>query len=339
LSGWALLVCLGDVLAAGLSDGEAMRRTGLSDLAWSSEGMPPPEALRRWQALACEAITPMEIRTPAPDQFAARWTSHAVGPLRLVALTASPLSLAHPAQQSSRPQSFQLVYCRRTPMVTRVGGRQFRVEAGQFVLLDNAQPYDMRMDGPHQAVDLVMPGPWLERWLADPGRWLARPMSACSRWGSPLGAFLTTMAEEIGSAALARGMLADQMGPLLALAVEEVPGGPTSHKARLAARALQLIRERLTEPDLSPGDIAAEMGVSRRYLHAILTEAGATFTGALALVRLELARQLLCDRRHDRDQIAEIAWRCGYPDPAYFSRVFRRRFGMGPRAWRDANRG
>ncbi|SDF70849.1 AraC family transcriptional regulator [Pseudonocardia oroxyli] len=36
-----------------------------------------------------------------------------------------------------------------------------------------------------------------------------------------------------------------------------------------------------------------------------------------------------------RESIATIGRRCGLPDPAHFSRVFRRRFGVSPREFRD----
>lgn len=43
--------------------------------------------------------------------------------------------------------------------------------------------------------------------------------------------------------------------------------------------------------------------------------------------RMALAQQLLAEGRFS---IAQIAEQCGYDDPFYFSRVFRRRFGLAP---------
>ena len=52
--------------------------------------------------------------------------------------------------------------------------------------------------------------------------------------------------------------------------------------------------------------------------------------------RLHLAsRQLL-----ETDQgVADLAWRLGFTTPSHFADLFRRRFGMSPRAYRAAGRG
>jgi AraC-like DNA-binding protein len=35
--------------------------------------------------------------------------------------------------------------------------------------------------------------------------------------------------------------------------------------------------------------------------------------------------------------IAKIAWNCGFPDPNYFARWFRKKVGQSPRQWRNGN--
>jgi AraC-like DNA-binding protein len=97
-----------------------------------------------------------------------------------------------------------------------------------------------------------------------------------------------------------------------------------------------LIEERYSEPEFTPHQAAKSLGISKRYLHALLADAGMTFTGALNRVRMERACEFLADRRFAQSQIAEISWRCGYLDPSYFARVFRTRFGVSPREWRNA---
>ncbi len=309
------------------------------DHHWSSRGLEPREALWRWRSWASQALAPMRIESADETRFSAHWRSHALGELTLVALQASPQTVVHEgaARTGARGSTFQLLYSSTAPILTRVGSRQFRLGVGDFVLLDNAQPYEMSM-GQHEAIDLVMPQSWLERWLPDPHALVARPFCASARWGLPFGTLLRALANELDDAPVSRSALADQVGALLALAVGDQPPATTRHKARLAERLLRLIEDRHAEPALDPAEVAAAAGISKRHLHAVLAEAGVTFLGVLGQVRLDRASAMLSERRFDRLPVSEIAWRCGYGDPSYFARLFRRRFGVGPRQWRAARR-
>ncbi|HEY8331770.1 MAG TPA: helix-turn-helix transcriptional regulator [Pseudomonas sp.] len=71
------------------------------------------------------------------------------------------------------------------------------------------------------------------------------------------------------------------------------------------------------------------MGISRRYLDKVLADADTTFLTLLENHRLEAARLRLGDR-HAARQISEVAWSCGFTDPGYFARRFRRSFGISP---------
>lgn len=309
-----------------------------NDFAWSSNGLPPVEAFRRWQRLACEMLTPMQIDIPDKQRFAARWRSHALGPLRIVELEATSQRVVHSGDTAGTggESTMQLLFCRRTPISARAGTQKFRIDVGDFVLLDHALPYEIRMADSHAAILVLAPCSWLQRWLPDPLQCVGRPFSTSRGWGPPLASLLSTMTSEIDSAPLPRTMIADQLGALLALAVgaEAIP--VSGHRARLVYRLLREIEERHGDPGLNPGAVAKELGISKRYLHTLLAERGMTFLSVLSRIRLDRASELLADPRHAGRQIAEVSWTCGYPDPSYFARVFRRRFGIGPRAWRAA---
>lgn len=311
----------------------SFREAALEDSFWSSQGLSPKEVLENWKRRACAAIAPLNIEPADEARFAASFQLRSLGPLRLVTLSAGAQRVAH--VPSGRDGQFQLVFCQRTPLTARVEREDFEIAEGEFVLLDNRRPYEMTIHGDHEVIDVVMPCAWVERWLPDPSLAVARPISASATWGLPLGSLLVAMAGELERAPLPRASLADQVGPLLALAVGHQPLETTRHRSRLAARILRVVEERHGEPGLDPAAVARSVGISKRYLHALLADEGETFVGAMGRVRLERARSILADRRFSELQIAEVAWRCGYQDPSYFARAFRQRFGMGPKEWRS----
>jgi len=315
------------------------RRGAGSNECWSSRGLPPGEALRRWKNWASSTLAPMHIEVPDERSFAARWTSRAVGPLQMIALEATTQRIVHMSDERNAADEpmFQLLYCTRAPIDARIGAKHFVIDQGEFTLVDNTQSYDMHM-GAHKAIDLVVPRHLMHRWLPDPEQYLAKPFSASKHWGIPLGSFLSTIAREIDTAVLPASVIADQVGTLLALAVGYRETPCTKHKAALLQRVVRLINERRGDPELHPRAVASELGISKRYLQALLAEAGTTFVGCLSAARLNRASELLSDRRASQLQISDISLQCGYLDPSYFARAFRRRFGMGPREWRNARR-
>jgi AraC-like DNA-binding protein len=311
------------------------------DQGWSSAGLPQVEALRLWKHRACEAITPMHIQVPDEARFAAHLQNQAIGPLRLVSLEASPQKVVHSGDEQPRnaEASFHLLHFHRStaPIAASVGSRSFPIDVGEFVLIDSAQSYTLSMDDDHRAQILLMPASWLEWCLPDPYRLIGQPISA-AKWGLPLASYLTAMADHLREAPISRSAIADQLGALIGLAIGNRSMTSTRHKGKLAHRAMRLIEERFGDAELAPDDIATDLGVSKRYLHALLAEAGTTFLAVLGRARLQRSTELLMDSRYQHEQISEIAWRCGYMDPSYFSRVFRRRYGLGPREWRAARR-
>jgi AraC-like DNA-binding protein len=216
-----------------------------------------------------------------------------------------------------------------------MGGKRFTVEPGKFVLLDNTRFYQMEMMTEHEAVDLMMPQGWLEKHLPDPEALLARPIEARTGWGAPLGALLETMLAGLDDAPLPRPLIAEQVGQLLGLATGfHEPGENNRHRGQLARRILGRIESGYADPDLSPESVADAVGISKRYLQTLLAGNGTSFVQELNATRLDRASDMLSDPRAAGLPIAEIAFRSGFLDAGYFTRLFRKRFGITPRDWR-----
>lgn len=308
------------------------------DSSWSSAGLAEPEALRQWRDWAASTIAPIEVTIFDTDSFAARWVSHGIGQLRLLHLHAPAQRVTHVGAEMGAGRaapSIQLVYSLAGVLQTRMDGKSFDVAPGEFVLLDNRRFYQMEMATPHEAIDLMMPLGWLERFLPDPGAMLARPLSAREGWGAPLGALLESMLVGLDDAPLPRPMIAEQVGSLLALATGyREPAANSRHRGELARRILRRIESDFADPDLSPALVAGDFGISPRYLQTLLADSGTSFVRELNAIRLERASDMLSDPRASGLAIAEIAYRSGILDPGYFTRLFRKRFGITPREWR-----
>jgi AraC-like DNA-binding protein len=144
-------------------------------------------------------------------------------------------------------------------------------------------------------------------------------------------------------------VVVDHIGDLVSLVVGA--GGETAALAAsrgLAAGRLGAakahIRERIGALDLSPETVAADQGISPRYLRQLFEAENQSFTGYVLEQRLSQAHSMLTSPRFAAHPISGIAYDVGFGDLSYFNRVFRRRYERTPRDvraeavrfWREA---
>ncbi|MCP9758333.1 AraC family transcriptional regulator [Aquitalea sp. S1-19] len=217
-------------------------------------------------------------------------------------------------------------------------------QAGQWLVLPGAQEVEMQnRPDPHtrhyRAWCHSIPRDWLARWLAHYGTALParlpqstpvfRPSVAAteafSRFhalsvpdGMPLhavrmehawqGLMLALAADGRGSAlfSVAHGTVRDQV--LALLAFDPAHGWSVDEMAGRLAMSAATLRRRLSQEDSS-------------------------FSALLADVRMERALGLVSSSALP---LLQVAHACGYSSPSRFSAAFRQRFGVAPRALRQA---
>ncbi len=111
-------------------------------------------------------------------------------------------------------------------------------------------------------------------------------------------------------------------------------GGAAGARAAILERVFQSIEMRLSDPNLSIHQIAAEHRISPRYLQKLFESAGESFSQFVKFRRLERCRLDLGSPLHAQRSISEILFQWGFNDSASFSRAFRERYGMSPREYR-----
>lgn len=88
--------------------------------------------------------------------------------------------------------------------------------------------------------------------------------------------------------------------------------------------------------DLSLGALAALLNINASYLSTLFhKETGKTVTEFVNEKRMELASRLL---RTTQLQIQTIAQHCGMSDVNYFSKIFKKHYGVTPRQYREENK-
>lgn len=115
---------------------------------------------------------------------------------------------------------------------------------------------------------------------------------------------------------------------------ERLPAWLADHYENLppaVGRAKKYLVEHYAEP-VRLGAVAHHAGMSMQHLSKVFHESmGRTFTDFSTELRVENAKALL---RNDSQRIAEIAFASGFGSLATFNRVFKRRVGLAPTAYR-----
>jgi AraC family transcriptional activator of tynA and feaB len=104
------------------------------------------------------------------------------------------------------------------------------------------------------------------------------------------------------------------------------------HTDKLFTRIRGIIKDRFADPDFGPLELAAEAGISLRYVQKLCTERDTTCSEFIYSLRLDHAAHLVHRRAllGVSQPLSDIAYACGFRDYTHFARKFRQRFGCAP---------
>ena len=303
--------------------------------SWSTQDIERRRALAYWVDTVGQVLLELEIEAAVPERFTATLQQSRFGPAGLNLIDASEQWMRRTKAGIARSQSHSvyLLQLRTGEFELQQYGRECRIQAGDCVLIDSEEPYELACPGRTVCLSVAFPRQWLSSWLPSPPQQAARRLPR-QWWGAALARALSCLdPTKIEDLVLPGDVVADQIASLLVLAAG-LRQGEGGERPGMLERLRGALRERYFEVDLSPAAVATEHCIGKRHLHFLFAKQGTTFGAELMAVRLERARQMLQDRRFDHVPVGEIATRCGFTDPSHFARRFRLRFRTAPAAFR-----
>lgn len=300
---------------------------------WSTDQV-ADQPFAYWVDTVCERFLELDIDSHVREHFRARLDQTELGAATASWLSADAQCVRRtPAKIARSHPGFLLMQLRAGRVQIRQAGQIAALAAGECILLDGKQPYEVQCPEATRSCVLQLSEDWLRGWVSSPERLVPRRFAGTGWDGALCAAVASLDVDTCDRLALPRGEVADHIAALLKLALGPQP--PDSAAGRqLRDRLQQTIRNGLSDPGLSPSAVAAEHRISVRTLHYAFAAGGTTFVEELVRMRLRQARQLLADPRLRDVPVSDIAARCGFDDPSHFARRFRRRFGVAPLAFR-----
>lgn len=104
-----------------------------------------------------------------------------------------------------------------------------------------------------------------------------------------------------------------------------------AEKNKLLNHIIELTENHFTDPDISIGAIAEELGYNYKYLsHFFKERLSISYSEYLRNMRIEYAISLF---DHGIDSVKNVSFLSGFKDPLYFSTVFKKVVGISPKKY------
>jgi len=310
----------------------------------TTEGIAAPKRLQFWNELTSDTLTEQCAVADDPTAFSGRVRRIDLGSLRLAEICASASRVDRTRAHISH--AVESPYVIRLPLSGELGsvqgGSEVRQKAGDFVLYDTSRPYQMVVPNRTKLLSIRIPREQLLRYFPCPEAVTGVVLSGNSEAGRIALRFLKGFWFDSGSVILgiSAPRIADIALQLIASCYAMLPtaiSGSSRPVVRHRVAIQMFIEDHLCDPGLTPTSIAAALNLSPGYVHKLFAGSCDSVARLIVKRRLERCREAFDDRLQRARSVTDIAFSFGFNSPAHFSRVFRERFGMSPREYRQSS--
>jgi AraC-like DNA-binding protein len=297
-----------------------------------------------WRDLYAERYGLLNIRRPSDRQFAVRFEFTQLAGVGFGQFSGTVDYVGRTRREVARAPSDNLclvVNRGGTTMAFAHRGREAALPPGAAALFHDGEPGVLRGAPENAWFALIFPPRDLLTLVADAEDLTGRPLDRALPALRHLCRYLDILAGAGDDPSLTQHV-AETLIDLVALALGATREGAEVARTRgLRAARLQDIRAEIktgfADAAFTVQTLASRHGLSPRYVQDLLHEAGASFTERVLELRLQKARAMLADRRHDQLRVGDIAYECGFDSVSYFNRCFRRRFSASPTQYRGSS--
>jgi acetamidase/formamidase/AraC-like DNA-binding protein len=310
----------------------------LSNSYFTTESYPAHQRAEAWRE-ALDKIS-LRVKKMAPDGGLFGTVSSAVSPqgILFARITSGPQELSYHDDNGLGTLCLALHMEGDAVLVT--DATQTRIGPGDIVFRPTGASGSMSLESNFRQFFIRIPRQAFSSRLAAPLSVRVGRLSGSSGIGHVFAGLLSSVAEAMEN-------LTDHQIRPIELALSELLvtsladhqsagtiNGATNTQTAILHRVSQLIEARLAVPQVTISTIAAEAGVSTRYLQKLFESAGENFSHYVRLRRLERCRSDLINPLYSHLTISDICFRWSFNDAAHFSRTFRQQYGVSPRQYR-----
>ena len=284
-----------------------------------------------WRDVVAEAFPGMTVcASEGIRADLARWSLGAVGLTRARSERARVSRVTH----DNGERHLVLHVLHRGSLTLLHGDHSSTGRVGEIIVADDTRPYAIDISHSNDCLILEVPVAMMGADIAD-RNWHGFRLPA----NDPNVAFLGHVLNGIWSQREHSDDLDEDAGALLADAARMAfRRQPERYSTERPSRSpVEYALEHLGDSDLGTASIGEALDLSTRAVQkSFFRHVGLTPTAFITARRLERAVELMA--RGDGQTITDIAFEVGFNDSAFFTRCFRRQFGLSPSQWRQEGR-
>jgi AraC-like DNA-binding protein len=307
-----------------------------------TEGLEPADREAFWRHLMADTFVPVSIRDAARDEVRGFVKSNWIGRL----MVANVQSTGQRHQRSERHigqsdnQFFQVAIVANGVGRLSQDGRQAELHSGDCAVYETTRPFEWYFESDWSVWVFSMPSTSVLLTEDERRDLTARSLDGKAGLTGVMCRFLLDLARNSDqlSAGQSEHVLthaSDLVLTLLSSRVDRDDVRRANHRS-LLLRIKDYINRRLSDPALTPAEIACAVNISTRYLYKVFEAENRSLSQYIRGLRLERSRRDLLDPRLAHRPVSAIAFSCGFGDVSGFNRAFKGAYGINPSELRRA---
>jgi AraC family transcriptional regulator, positive regulator of tynA and feaB len=308
---------------------------------FSTERVHPRDRFDFWHSVACANIVDHQARPKCRTDFSAEIEVGSLSCLELLRFQASPMEVSHSPTAESPGADF-IVLCQQISGAIQMehDARTVDMGPGDIMILDPLLPHAGRFSPAPKMLAIRIPRREFEARVGSARSIIARvvkPLKPENKLASALIATLPDLAGKMSPAGC--DMVANHAMDLIALSLTKSLTGErprvSNSNSMIFSNVRSVIEARLSDEKLDTETVAAEIGLSVRYINQILSHHDTSVARLIQSRRLERCRVALQDPGQSHRTVGEIAYGWGFVDLTHFGRRFKQAYSVAPREYRE----
>jgi len=296
-----------------------------------------------WRQFISETFVELDCNGMSLDDFFGELRARSVGDLGISTITTDAYDVFRTDSSISQSSDDDFIVSVQTAgsSTIRQLDREVILKPGDFTIYDSTMPYHLHFANRLSQLVIKVPRKHLKKHLQSPETLTALHVKG----GKGIAQITTKFAQTLFNETDAldhntQAQVAETFVSLLTTSIREATSEmerAPRNKATQLLRIKQFIAHNLRNSELDLQVIANSQNISERYLHTLFESESITPSRFIWNERLKSAHIDLSNPLLSHRNISEICFSWGFSDTTHFSRAFKGKYELSPRAFRKTS--